>query len=145
MHTLVKIERGRHEWACEEKGASKAIEMKGIKEDIQDYFISILTFAFFSLYLIRLFPLFLFFNSIWWRIKRINPFYISSMEKLLKVNSSHAACVQASNGIMVMGKILFTMYIYINVEFSIAKKKNCAPVNIFFRVDRGKMKSQTSS
>jgi hypothetical protein len=27
-----------------------------------------------------------------------------SMEKLLKVNSSHAACVQASNGIMVMGK-----------------------------------------
>jgi hypothetical protein len=28
-----------------------------------------------------------------------------SMGKLLKVNSSHAACVQASNGIMVIGKI----------------------------------------
>ena len=32
------------------------------------------------------------------------------MEKLLKVNSSHAACVQASNGIMVMGKILRTRF-----------------------------------
>jgi hypothetical protein len=48
--------------ACEEKGASMAIEMKGIKEDIQDYFISILTFAFFSLYLIHLFPSFFYFS-----------------------------------------------------------------------------------
>lgn len=38
------------------------------------------------------------------------------MEKLLKVNSSHAACVQAPNGIMVMGNFFSsTFYFFAHV------------------------------
>lgn len=49
------------------------------------------------------------FNSIWWRIKEDQSLpCFCSMEKLLKVNSSHAACAQTLNEIMVMGIFLLT-------------------------------------
>lgn len=44
-----------------------------------------------------------------------------SMEKLLKVNSSHAACVQAPNGIMVMGKNFSLSFYFFAHVFNGAK------------------------